>query len=78
MKLPRVSGKEMIAFLQKQGFDVKRQRGSHVTLYKKSDEGKGLYATVPLHANKEIFSGTLLSILKQANITKEEFLKLIK
>lgn len=77
-KLPQISGKEMIAFLTKQGFEVKRQRESHVTLYKKSDEEKGLYVTVPLlHASKEIVPKTLLSILKQANLTKDEFFKLL-
>lgn len=77
-KLPQISGKEMIAFLTKQGFEVKRQKGSHVTLYKKSDAGKGLYVTVPLHASKEIFAKTLLSILKQAHLTRDEFIKLLK
>ena len=78
MKLPQISGKEMIAFLTKQGFEVKRQRGSHVTLYEKRVDGKGLYVTVPLHASKEIVPKTLLSILNQADLTKDEFFKLWK
>ncbi len=74
-RLPIISGKEVIALLQKQGFVIKRQRGSHVTLYKKSSD-KGLYVTVPLHANKEILPSTLLSIIRQAGMAKEEFISL--
>lgn len=75
MKLPTISGKEIISLLQKQGFVIKRQRGSHVTLYKRTPE-KGLYVTVPLHGNKEILPSTLLSIIRQAGMTKEDFIAL--
>ncbi|HLC98370.1 MAG TPA: type II toxin-antitoxin system HicA family toxin [Candidatus Nanoarchaeia archaeon] len=77
MRAPTLSGKEIIALLEKQGFVVKRQKGSHMTLYKKTSE-KGLYVTVPLHGNKEIKRGTLLSIIRQAGMTKEEFGVLLK
>ncbi len=76
MKLPTLSGKEIISILEKQGFTIKRQKGSHVTLYKKTPE-KGLYVTVPLHGNTEILAGTLLSIIRQSGMTKEEFIALI-
>jgi len=76
MKLPTLSGKEVISIFQKEGFLIKRQRGSHVTLYKKSTE-RGLYVTVPLHGNKEILPSTLLSIIRQAGMSKEEFIRLI-
>lgn len=76
-KLPHISGKEMVSILLKQGFEAKRQKGSHITLYKKNLEGKGLYVTVPLHANKELLPKTLLSILRQAGMTREEFLALL-
>lgn len=78
MKLPIITGKEMVAFLIKLGFHPKRQKGSHVILYKKNALGKGLYVTVALHANKEISPGTLLSILEQAELTKEVFFRLWK
>lgn len=76
VKLPHLSGKEVISLLQKEGFIIKRQKGSHVTLYKEKD-GKGLYVTVPLHGNKEILPSTLLSIIRQSGMTKEEFSALI-
>ncbi|MAG15847.1 hypothetical protein CMO88_02195 [Candidatus Woesearchaeota archaeon] len=74
MKLPVISGKEMLKLLQQQGFVVVRQRGSHVSLHKKL-EGKTLLVVVPL--KKEIKKGTLLSILRQANLTRNEFLELL-
>ena len=77
MKLPALSGKEIISILEKEGFTVKRQKGSHVTLYKTTPE-KGLYVTVPLHGNKEILPSTLLSIIRQSGMMKEEFMMLVK
>ncbi|MDP3639858.1 MAG: type II toxin-antitoxin system HicA family toxin [Nanoarchaeota archaeon] len=77
MRLPTLSGKEIIALLEKQGFVVKRQKGSHVTLYKKTPE-RGLYVTVPLHGNKELVPSTLLSIIRQAGMTKEEFIAFVE
>ena len=77
MKLPTLSGKEVIAILVKEGFIIKRQKGSHLTLYKRTPE-KGWYVTVPVHGNKEILPSTLLSIIRQSGKTKEEFIALAK
>ncbi|MEM2506189.1 MAG: type II toxin-antitoxin system HicA family toxin [Nitrososphaerota archaeon] len=68
-RLPVVSGKELIKYLTKKGFMVSRQKGSHVVL--KSQNGRRV--TVPLH--EELDRGTLLEILAEAGINKEEFLK---
>ncbi len=76
MKLPTLSGKEIISLRQKQGFVIKRQKGPHIMLYKKVQD-RGLYVTVPLHGNKEILSSTLLSIIRQSGMTKEEFIALV-
>jgi len=63
-KLPNLSGERLIQVLQKNGFRVIRQKGSHVSLE------KGLYKTVvPLH--RELAKGTLFAILKQCGLTKE-------
>ncbi|WP_048151990.1 type II toxin-antitoxin system HicA family toxin [Methanolacinia paynteri] len=72
--LPVISGKDLIKILVKEGFVVNRQKGSHVRLAKMTDDGK-ITVTVPLH--DELDRGTLISILKGAEITKEEFLDLI-
>lgn len=71
-KLPVISGFELIKILAKHfAFRVLRQKGSHATL-----TNDIAFITVPLH--KELDRGTLRSILKDANISREEFLKLPK
>ena len=74
MKLPRLSGKEIIKVLEKEGFIHTRTRGDHASLHK-SREGKTLLVVVPLW--KEIKTGTLLSVIKQAGYTRNEFLVLV-
>lgn len=61
MSLPVISGGELVKFLAKQGFEVQRQKGSHV-IVKHSD---GRQTTVPLH--RELDRGTLKSILNQVD-----------
>lgn len=73
MKLPIISGLEVIKRLKKSGFIATRQKGSHVRLEKYS-EGEIIKITVPLHA--EMKKGTLNRIIKDAKLTLEEFLKL--
>lgn len=68
-KLPVLSGKELVSILQKAGFEVVRQKGSHVSL-KKAE----FRTVVPLH--DELAKGTLLAILRQTGITKEELERL--
>ena len=75
MKLPLVSGNAVIKLLQKEGFIVVRQKGSHVSLHKKIDN-KTMLVVVPL--KKEIKKGTLLSIIKQAGMTRDEFIDKVK
>jgi len=70
-KLPILSGKELIRALEKDGFQVVRQKGSHVSLQ------KGTYKTVvPLH--DELAKGTLLGILKQCGLSRENLVNLIE
>ncbi len=70
VKLKRVSGEQTIKALQKAGFEVARQRGSHVVLKKITPNGD-IGCVVPMH--KELATGTLHSILKQAQITIDDF-----
>jgi predicted RNA binding protein YcfA (HicA-like mRNA interferase family) len=73
-KLPVISGKELVNALQKAGFLVVRQKGSHVSLQKTAHEGT--YRTVvPLHAR--LAKGTLLDILHQTGLSKEELIDLL-
>jgi len=71
-RLPRLSGSEAIRALERLGFAVVRQRGSHVILRKETAVG-AVGCAVPLH--RELAIGTLRGILKQAGVTLEEFLK---
>ncbi|MBU1186688.1 MAG: type II toxin-antitoxin system HicA family toxin [Acidobacteria bacterium] len=70
-RLPVLSGKELIKLLSKADFQIVRQKGSHVSLV------KGQFKTiVPLH--DELAKGTLLGILKQCGLSREELLSLLK
>ncbi|MCL5611978.1 MAG: type II toxin-antitoxin system HicA family toxin [Chloroflexi bacterium] len=73
--LPYLSGKEIIRALERLGFVQARQRGSHVVMKKSMPEGS-VGCVVPLHG--EVAIGTLHSILKQAKISPDEFIKAIK
>ena len=73
-KLPLISGKELVKIFSKLGYEVDHQTGSHMILRQRIPPHRRL--TVPNHA--EIAKGTLLAIIKQAGLTREEFLKLYK
>ena len=74
MALPVLSGRKAIKALMKAGFNVEGRKGSHVRLKKRVD-GRVLVVVVPDHS--ELAKGTLRSILRQASLTREEFLKLL-
>ncbi len=67
-KLPRTSAEKIIRTLEVLGFAVMRQRGSHVILRR---DNRG--CVVPMH--KEVAVGTLRGILRQAEISPEEFVE---
>ncbi len=69
---PVVSGKDLIRALEKDGWSVARQRGSHVRLKK---SGRRHALTVPLH--KELKKGTLGGILRDAGLTVDQLQKLL-
>ena len=73
MKLPIISGIEVIKRLKKAGFIATRQKGSHVRLEKSAGEIT-IKLTVPLHS--EMKKGTLNRIIKDADLTLEQFEKL--
>ncbi|MDO8842104.1 MAG: type II toxin-antitoxin system HicA family toxin [Methanocalculus sp.] len=72
-KIPLLSARSIIKRLDDFGYKPVRQTGSHIHLYNSTERR---LVTVPNH--QEIASGTLLSILKQANIERKNFLKRIK
>ncbi len=73
-KLPRgLSGKEVIKALGKAGFYIKRRKGSHIVLRRDSP-----FAQLVVPDHKTIDTGTLDSILDGAELSVDEFTKLLK
>lgn len=73
-KFPRLKGQEVIAALQKAGFEVLRIKGSHHFL----SHSDGRRTVVPVHRSETIGPGLMSKILRDCDIEREEFLKLIK
>jgi len=71
-KLPSVSGERVIRALKRVGFVELRQKGSHVSLEKRTGD-KVFRTVVPIHS--ELAKGTLSDILKQCGLTLDEFLE---
>ena len=71
-KLPHVGWREVIRALRTRGFFVTHQRGSHIYLTDKDRKHK---VTVPRH--DPIKTGTLLSIIEQAGLTRDEFISML-
>lgn len=73
-KLPRgLSGKEVINALGNAGFYIKRRKGSHIVLRRDSP-----FSQVVVPDHKSIDTGTLDSILDGANLSADEFIRLLK
>ncbi len=70
-KLPRISSKKAIKVLESLGFEKIRQTGSHVIMKKTTSDGQ-IGCVVPVH--RELKIGTLKGILKQAQLSTEEFI----
>jgi predicted RNA binding protein YcfA (HicA-like mRNA interferase family) len=65
-----ISGKRAIRILEKNGFTISRQNGSHVVLTKQTASGKRI-TVVPMH--KELKPGTLRSVAKLAGMNIIDF-----
>ena len=70
--LPRISGRECLKALTKLGFALKRQHGSHMILRRDNP-----FAQLVFPDHDELDRGTLRAIIRQANISIEEFSKLL-
>ena len=71
MRLPLLSSKEVCRFLEKEGFQAIRQKGSH--RYYRHPDGRA--TVVPMHANKDISRALLNAILEEISMGRDEFLK---
>ena len=76
-KLPSLSSRQIIQVLAKAGFSEApdRGKGSHRAFYRADPAGKTRLVIVP--QGKDIPRGTLLAILDQAGLSRDEFLALL-
>ena len=73
-QIPSLSYRQVINTLQRAGFVVVRQRGSHIRLQKRTKE-KTIKLTVPAHS--PIKKTTLAKIIKDADLSLDEFIELV-
>ncbi len=72
-KLPLIDAKAFEKILLSLGFKIQRQKGSHV-FYRHPD---GRYTTLPHHKGRDIGRPLIRSILRQINVTVEDFVSLL-
>ena len=75
MKLLIISGKETIKAFEKIGYKVVRQKGSHIRL---RDDKNQYHKPITIPNHKVLKSGLLRKLIKDANISVEVFLSIIK
>ncbi len=73
-KLPVINAKQFEKILIRLGFELIRQKGSH-RFYKHTD---GRYTTLPHHKGEDLSRPLIREILKQIEISNEEFILLLK
>lgn len=74
MKLPIIKPKQLVKVLEKKGCIEKRQTGSHRIFY---CPNKQKIIPAPIH-NKDLKRGLLYSIIKELDLSIEEFVKLLR
>lgn len=75
MKLPKVTGKEVERALLKVGWYLHHSKGAH--FYYKHPNFSGKRVTIPMHSGETLAPKTLKSILEQAGLSVEDFIKLL-
>ena len=73
-KLPVLKATELIRALEKAGFQVIRQKGSHMRM----KHPNGRVVTVPVHPGQDVGRGLLRKVLRDAELTRDEFMALPK
>jgi predicted RNA binding protein YcfA (HicA-like mRNA interferase family) len=76
-KLPPITGADLVRALQKKGFVIARQRGSHVQLRRQEADGTATTFPVPVHKGMTLKRGTLKGILRKAGLEAEELAALL-
>jgi predicted RNA binding protein YcfA (HicA-like mRNA interferase family) len=70
-RLPTITGKQLIAVLQRLGFETIRVRGSHH--YLRHRDGRS--TLVPVHSGEDLGRGLMSKILRAADISREELMR---
>ena len=73
-KLPNLTSKKLIQILEQLGFQLDHTTGSHFVFYHSQTKRR---ATVPFH-RKDLPKGTLMTILREAGINREELFKTLR
>ena len=73
-KLP-LRSKEVVRALEQAGFQTWRQKGSHLTMFRDKDRRA---LTIPIHFSKDVPKGTLRTIIRDAALTVQEFVNLLR
>lgn len=72
-RVPRVSGREAVTAFERAGFEIRRQRGSHIILTK-----PGHPATLSVPEHSELKVGTLHALIRKAGLTVDQFVALLR
>lgn len=73
-RLPRLTGQQAVRALSRAGFEVLRQRGSHVFL--RHPDGRA--TVVPLHSGEVLGPGLVSKILRDAELSRDDFRRLLE
>jgi predicted RNA binding protein YcfA (HicA-like mRNA interferase family) len=71
--LPSLSGREVVRIFGKDGWQVARQRGSHMILVK-----EGLMTTLSVPDHREVAKGTLRSLIRSSGLSVDQFVTLMR
>ncbi|MFZ0244787.1 type II toxin-antitoxin system HicA family toxin [Candidatus Binatus sp.] len=74
MRLPALKAREVIRVLEQLGFQLHHSTGSH-RIYKNPATGRR--AVIPFHGSRDLNVNVLRSILRQADLAEDEFVKLL-
>ena len=70
---PRLSGRAVVKAFVRDGWELARQKGSHIILVK-----EGSWATLSVPDHREIAPGTLRSLIRASGLTVDQFAALLK
>jgi len=73
-KIRPLSSHKLIKILQKAGFKIIRQKGSHVIMM----NDKNIRIVIPVHPGKDVKPGLIRAIIKEAGLSRQDFLKLLR